>query len=117
MIVDGLEYLTDRLTAAGVTAVVDLADLDPPCVLIGWPQLTFDRLDVAGSQTAEYPLFLVVGNTGRRSAADAVGALLRSVSSVLTPHGTVEPVDLADPQGGDALPAYRFPVLLELTDD
>jgi len=92
-------------TAAGVRAVDDARDINPPCVYVMPPagSLRFERQRAE----VEWQAFLVVGNAGARAATRALSELVDAVAGKL-PITTFELAPLALPGGGDPMPAYRL---------
>ena len=98
---DVLQQLQD----AGVRAVDDARDINPPCVYLMPPQgsLRFDR----GRADATWTVYLVTGDTSARVATRALSDLIDKVAGVF-PFTTFERVALALPSGGDPSPAYQL---------
>lgn len=99
-----LADVVDALTAAGIAAVVDMRDLNPPAVYVAAPQLAFDRLR---GWTAVVDLWAVVPAAGRLQALSGLGPLLAQVIDVW-PATAAYPADLPPLDGGDPMPAYRL---------
>lgn len=70
----------DALTEGGVRATLDERDVNPPCVLVRPPVLTyrFGR-DVA----AEWTYWLIVPDAGKSSAIAALGELVEAAAAAL----------------------------------
>jgi hypothetical protein len=104
-IVAAQSVIVDRLTAAGLRAVTDERDVNPPCVLVGPPVLTF-RFG-RPSFDAEFRLLAIVGDGGRDTATAALDAL---VGTVTTAVGllTGTPAQFSGLDGAPALPAYEL---------
>jgi hypothetical protein len=91
--------------AAGVHAVADPRDLNTPCAYVIPPEGSF-RFD-RGRLTIDWVAYLVVGDTGATSATSALSKLVDAVAGVL-PFTTFARDAIADPNGGDPMPAYRL---------
>ena len=93
------------LTDAGVRAVDDARDINPPCVYLTPPQgtLRFDK----GKADATWTIYLVTGDAGARPATKALSDLLDKLAGRF-PFTTFERVALAVPGGGDPLPSYQL---------
>ena len=70
------------LTAAGIRAVVDTRDVNPPCVFVGPPLLMF-RFGRPGSFDATVTAQVIVGDTGGRVVTEALDELLGRVGAAL----------------------------------
>lgn len=92
-------------TAAGVRAVDDLRDVNPPCVYVIPPEgtLRFDR----DRATISWAAYLVVGNAGAHAALGALSELLNKVAGTL-PITTFTRDAVQALDGGDPLPALRL---------
>jgi hypothetical protein len=90
---------------AGVRAVDDARDINPPCVYLMPPQgnLRFDR----GRADATWTVYLVTGDAGARPASKALSDLLDKVAGKFS-FTTFTRVALALPGGGDPLPSYEL---------
>jgi hypothetical protein len=97
-----------RLAAAGVRASIDERDLNPPCVWVGPPTMSwrFKR----GTWDAEWLLTAVVPDTGRGTSTAALAALVVKVQDAMGWAGvTARPVSLLVPgTGGVPLPGYEM---------
>lgn len=101
-----VQSVVDRLTAAGVRATLDERDINPPCVYVAPPALTwrFGR----GDFTAAFTAWCVTGAAGRNADLATLGDLLESVGIALDWAGvTADPADLLIPHQAAPLPAYR----------
>lgn len=101
------------LVDAGVPAVADLRDLNPPGVLVGPPSFT-PGARLSGS-TLTFTLWAVAPNAGRLAALDTLGPLLEQITAVL-PCDTATPNDLLVPDGGDPLPGYTLTTTVRTCD-
>jgi hypothetical protein len=106
------EDVLTRLLAAGVRAVDDARDLNPPCVYVVPPDanLRFDK----GRAQLEWTAYLIVGNNGARPATRALSELLDKLAGVF-PITTVRRQPLNVPGGGDPLPAYELAWISTIT--
>lgn len=100
--------LVAQLSAAGVRATVDERDLNPPCVWVGPPTLSW-RFG-KGTWDAGWTLTAVVPDTGRAYNTNALAALLVRVQDALGGLPiTARPVSLLVPSsGGTPLPGYEM---------
>ena len=98
---DVLQALQD----AGVRAVDDARDINPPCVYLMPPQgsLRFDR----GRADCTWTIYLVTGDAGARASTKALSDLIDKVAGLFS-FTTFERVGLALSGGGDPLPSYRL---------
>lgn len=106
-IVQAMDSITGRLEAAGVRCVIDERDVNPPCVLIGPPTITY-RFH-KGSWVAAWALLAIVPDSGRRVATDNLDALVTAVQAAL--GGTITtavPLSFTGVDTAPALPAYQL---------
>jgi hypothetical protein len=102
-----VQALLDRLHAAGIRAVDDERDLNPPCVFVAPPAITwrFARNDFE----AEMVIWCVTGSAGRSIDLVNLGELLDQVTAALQFAAVRgEPADLLVPDQAGPLPAYRL---------
>lgn len=93
----------DDFRAAGIAAVADPRDVNPPCLLLIMPTIEF-RFDKRRADL-EWSAYLVAGNTGANSALSTLSLLVDAISGIRSfTRGT--PYALPLPGGGDAVPAY-----------
>lgn len=97
-----------RLRGAGIRAVSDLRDVNPPCVYVPPPVLAF-RFG-KGYADAGWTIAAVVPNSGRDTALKLLGPLIDQVIDALpaSPITDGRPVDLGGLDGGAPLPAYEL---------
>ena len=90
---------------AGLRAVDDARDVNPPCVYLMPPQgnLRFDR----SRADATWTVYLITGDAGARAATTALSDLLDKVAGQFA-FTTFERIALALPGGGDPLPSYQL---------
>jgi len=101
-----VQSVVDRLTAAGIRATLDERDINPPCVYVAPPTITFrfGRADF----TAAFTAWCVTGAAGRRADLSTLGDLLDAVGEALNWAGvSADPADLLIPHQAVPLPAYR----------
>lgn len=104
---DALEAIVARFESAGVPAVTDARNLNPPGVVVALPTLRprFGKASCDVDATA----YVVVVNAGHPGSlaelSEYVGRVLESGIYAFT---RAEPYDLTLPGGGDASPAYRL---------
>ena len=99
------DVILGRLTAAGIRAVTDERDVNPPCVLLGPPTIAFRFGRPAWD--GEFRLLAVVGDTGRDQATAALDELLGQVSAAIGLL-TGTPTQFTALDGAPALPAYEL---------
>lgn len=101
-----MQTVVDELTAGGVRATLDGADVDPPCVLVRPPTITYRY--GKGSWDAAFEAFATVPATGQSSSLTTAGDLVARATEAL--HGrvvTATPDDLTL-AGGGTVPMYRL---------
>jgi hypothetical protein len=95
----------DEITAAGVRATVDPRKAVPPCLVIGPPQVSLDRLDLCG--TADWTAHLIAATgAGTTDAWSQLDSLVGVVLGIL-PVETIRPTDYS-PDGTTEYPAYEL---------
>jgi hypothetical protein len=102
-----VQDLVARLLAAGVRATDDERDINPPCVFVAPPVVSwrFGR----GDFEADFIIWAVTGNAGRSVDLVNLGELLDQVTAALGfAAQRAEPADLLLPDQGAPLPAYRL---------
>lgn len=100
-----VDDLLAAFEAAGVHAVADIRDLNPPCAYVIPPEgaFRFDR----GRLSITWVAYLVAPNIGNPGATRALSGLVDQVTGVAS-FTTFTRDALQDPNGGDPLPAYRL---------
>ena len=99
--------IVTRLAAAGVRASIDERDLNPPCVWVAPPSITW-RFGQA-TWTADWLLTAVVPDTGRATSTQALAVLLDEVQAAMGWAAvTARPVSLTVPGAGPPLPGYEM---------
>jgi hypothetical protein len=106
MIVEAIEALRARLTAAGLRAVVDERNLNPPAVWIRPPTLTYT---FGGGADVAWQLIAVVPDTGASTALAALDELVEQIRAALDGEiTTAAATAVAGSDSGSPLPAYRL---------
>lgn len=109
-LVDGAHLIRDQLVAAGVRAVLDPRDVNPPAV---WIQLGgVENMLAAGTRLVTFRLFLIVGDAGTEQALAALDQLLDGAASAGWDWSSepIETVSVSLPGVESAqLPALRLP--------
>ena len=99
--------VVDRLTAAGIRACLDERDINPPCVYVAPPAVSF-RFG-RGDFTAAFTGWCVTGAAGRNVDLVNLGELLELAAAALEWRVvTADPADLLIPHQAAPLPAYRI---------
>ena len=98
----------DRLRGAGVRAVADVRDVNPPCVYVPPPTISW-RFG-KGYADLGWTVAAVVPATGRDVALKNLGPLLAAVADALaaTPVTDGRPIDLGGVDGSAPMPAYEL---------
>lgn len=103
---EAMDAVVSTLTAAGIRAVVDERDVNPPCAWLREPTLSY-RFNKGGYDVS-WRLLAVVPDSGRRVAIDGLADLIDQIQTALA--GAVvaaAPVDV--PTGdGAVLPGYEL---------
>jgi hypothetical protein len=102
-----VQGVVDRLLGSGVRATNDERDINPPCVYVAPPALTwrFARNDFE----CEFTLWVITNAAGRNVDLVNLGDLLDDVTQALQFAAVRgEPADLLLPQQAAPLPAYRL---------
>jgi hypothetical protein len=102
-----VQGVLDRLLAVGIRATNDERDINPPCVFVGPPAITwrFARNDF----DAEFTIWCVTGAAGRNVDLVNLGELLDQVTAALQFAAVRgEPNNLLVPEQAAPLPAYRL---------
>lgn len=101
-----VQSVVDRLTGAGVRATLDERDINPPCVYVAPPAVTF-RFG-RGDFTAVFTAWCVTGAAGRSADLATLGDLLEQLGEASDWAAvTADPADLLIPHQAAPLPAYR----------
>lgn len=99
-----LDDVVAVLEAGGVRAVTDARNVNPPCVLLRLPTLTY-RFS-KGYADAEMSGWCIVGDAGRDASIDAVSDLLTKAQDALNYIGVQARPDDAIMPYGATLPIY-----------
>jgi hypothetical protein len=101
--------VVDLLRGAGIRATSDLRDVNPPCVYVPPPVLSWR---FGKGATATWTIAATVPNSGRDAALKNLGPLIESVTLTLALDGSPvtdgRPIDLTGLDGGAPLPAYEL---------
>lgn len=117
MLSDAIAHAVTALTAAGVRAADDPADLNPPAVWVTPVTWTPSRLDPAAGQ-AELALYLVVQSTRPTTATKALDQLAQAVGQVFGPLSQLTAVTVAlRNHNAGGLPGLRAPLTLAITPE
>jgi hypothetical protein len=99
--------IVDRLKTAGIRATTDERDVNPPCVFVPAPAISYRFGGQCWDGT--YALVLVVPDGGRRANVQALGDLLEAVQDALDWGGVdAAPVSFAGVDGAPPLPGYTL---------
>lgn len=104
MIADAVAALTAHLQAAGIRAVDDQRDLDPPGVLVEPPVLRY-RIGRTVAD-AEWQILAVVGASGRRAELVALSELVDDVRQSVGAVVEARPAGVYTTDSTVPLPAY-----------
>ena len=97
---------------AGVPAVADARDVNPPMAWVTTGDLTIQTLAGGGSLVCN--IDLIAPDLGETGSRPVLNGMLRKALTVITPDGPIE-TDRALPlRDGSTLPAYRIPVEVEV---
>ena len=104
-IADEVQRVVEALEAAGIRAVVDVRDANPPCVQIAPPALTYR---FGGCAEMEFAARVMVPDSGASSVLTSIGPYLDTVVSALGGAPT-----RADPEtwllpDGSTVPGYNI---------
>jgi hypothetical protein len=106
-VMDAIRPVMEQLAAAGIRATLDIAQLNPPGVILLPPELDF-RFN-AGDFTASYALIAVVGSSDRTRMIVALSDFLPSVLQALGDRPvTARPVDVTLADASTVLPGYEL---------
>lgn len=106
-IAGAVQSVVDRLTAAGIRAVLDERDINPPAVYVAPPAVEW-RFH-KGDFTATFTAWCVTGAAGRRTDLANVAELVQLAGAALDwAQIRADPADLLVPDMAVPLPAYRL---------
>jgi hypothetical protein len=98
--------IVDRLTAAGLRATADSRNLNLPAVFVKMP--AFDFRFKAGTNQADWSIYVLVPDSGTLAAADALGPLLEQARTALDGQvASARPVDFLT-EDGVTVPGYEL---------
>lgn len=101
-----MRAIVDQLTAAGVRATADAANLNLPAVFVKPPAL--DYRFKAGTEHADWSIYALVPDTGSYQALDTLGALVDATRQALAGRvSTGRPVDFLTLEGV-TVPGYEL---------
>jgi hypothetical protein len=104
---DALDLVIGTLQDAGIRAVRDARDLNPPAVLVNPPTVTFRF--ARGTFDAEWSVLAVAPNSGNRPALDVLSNLMERVAEALGGAPiTGTPYQLQVDGESDPLPSYQL---------
>lgn len=99
--------LAEQFTGAGIRAVMDTRDLNPPCLLITPPDMAFRFAD--GTWTASWTVIATTPGAGTRDALVSLDDLItRMVKALEGQPVQATPYTLAVDGQSDPLPAYSI---------
>ncbi len=99
--------MVDALVDAGIRAVVDERDINPPCALVNPPAVTY-RFG-KGGWSATWRVWAIVPDSGRNVAMTNLDALMGDIQSALGGMvTTATPINVAGVDGAGPLPAYEM---------
>lgn len=107
---DPVDQLVDLLTAEGIQASMDPAELNLPAVWVALDEVA--RPTLGPTLELRTALYLVSPDTDARRALGHLGQLHAAVMRVLTPDGPVTTQAVVMPGDPTPLPALRVPVHL-----
>lgn len=112
-LVEAVTWARDQLTAAGINAAIEPADVDLPGVIV-YPATMPARFG-AGAVEIELDLLLIARQVRALDALDQLDALAELVAGVL-PIGELSAVMFRlSSQAADVLPAFRTTLTLQVT--
>jgi hypothetical protein len=100
--------VVDRLSAAGIRAVSDVRNVNPPCVYVPPPRIAW-RFG-KGYADLGWAVAAVVPNSGRDAAIKNLGPLVGAAVDALsaTPVTDGRPIDIASTDGAAPMPGYEL---------
>jgi len=108
VLVDAIYPLLDALDQAEIRWCLSMRDIDPPTVFVPLPTLAFRFKE--SNFRADYRLVLIVPNTERRLAIDALSELLDRVQRALGFRAeSATPVEVALADNSAVVLAYEIP--------
>ncbi len=104
-IADAAADLVEHLRSSGLRAALDMADLNPPGLLVRAPEVTY-RFK-AGDWDAAWTIYAVAPDVGFDAAMRILGPLLEDTQTALETVTGARPVVFTMTDGAD-LPAYEM---------
>jgi hypothetical protein len=101
---EAMADIVARLTAAGIRATLDGRDVNPPCVLVRPPTMTF-RFG-KGYWDADLTAWALVPDTGVGTASGALGELIDAVQNALGFAVVTARPDETTLSDGSTVPTY-----------
>lgn len=106
-LVDVMNPVIEALEGADIRVVVSMRDIDPPCVFLPIPELTY-RFKDGGLEAAVRPV-CVAPNTDRTTAIESLSELLDATQAALGRRATVaRPVEVALADNSAAVLGYEL---------
>jgi hypothetical protein len=102
--------LLELLDGAGVSATMNPGEVNTPGCWLALNQL--QPVNVRGTTRHTCSLYLIAPDNSDQLAVEALGELLATVTTVLTPDGPVRATRVVLPSGPTPLPALELPVYL-----
>jgi hypothetical protein len=106
-----LQYATELLQGAGLTAGPDTDKLNPPCAWIAPDAMRTARLD--GSGELDVSIYLIAQDLGYAVALEQLQGMLDQALTVIAPDGEVDLAAGVQTSAG-VLPAFKIPLTLEV---
>lgn len=107
------DAIVAQLQAAGISAAIDVAELNLPGVLVDSPSL---QIRFGKGWVAAWTLVLAVPNTDRRTALSNLGTLLDEVLAALDYQPSeARPVSVQLPDQGAPVPGYEIAFTQRIT--
>lgn len=111
---DAMTPLIGVLEAAEIRVFVSMRDIDPPCVFLPIPELSFRFKE--NTFQADYRLVLVVPNTSRDLAIQSLSELLTQVQTALGHRAqTARPVEVVLADSSAVVLAYELTFSMNVT--
>ena len=107
-VIEAVEQVRDRVESAGIRAVIDPRDINPPCAWVTVDQVRDNVL--AFNPEVDVAVLLIVPDTGHRIALSALSGLLDQLLSAarFVVDQPIEPESVTLPSGGSPLPAFKL---------
>lgn len=106
-ITEAMTALVDALTGAGIRAVVDERDINPPCAMVNPPAV--DYRFGKGSWSATWRVWAIVPDSGRNVALANLDALMTDIQAALGGRvAGATPISVAGVDGAGPLPGYEM---------